>query len=345
MASLFAPVEDGKIVETASQSSLKKANSSNNNGMDKDAFLQLLVAQMQYQDPLEPTSNTEYISQYAQFSQVEQIQNMAASTDLARASSLVGEMVYIKTTTSSGEPKYVEGKVDYVVFENNKAYLAIDESLYSMDDLDTIVDVEYKKAFDKAYDFTLSLNRLPKPSAIDLSYKDKIEGLIEIYEGMNDYEKSFLAEETVERYEEYVERWTQVKLADTAYKEALDKANNFEQELDKLPAVSTIDISYKDKMEELIGIYDGMNRFEKDFLTKETVEKYEKYVEKWEMVKLEAETNKLLEAAAEANKMLQEAAETADKLQQSASSTTGSEQTGVTTGTEAAGESTSGGEV
>ena len=32
MASLFAPVEDGKIVETASQTSLKKANSKNNNG-------------------------------------------------------------------------------------------------------------------------------------------------------------------------------------------------------------------------------------------------------------------------------------------------------------------------
>lgn len=212
MASLFAPVEDGKIVETASQTSLKKANSQKN-GMDKEAFLQLLVAQMQYQDPLEPTSNTEYISQYAQFSQVEQIQNMAASTELARASSLVGETVYIKTTTSSGESKYVEGKVDYVVFENNKAYLAIDESLYSIDDLDTIVDLEYKKAFDKAYDFTLSLNKLPRASAIDLSYKDKMEEMIGIYEGMNDYEKSFLAEETVKRYKEYVERWEQVKQA------------------------------------------------------------------------------------------------------------------------------------
>ena len=65
--SLIAPVEDGKIVETQSQSSLDKAKkNSSSNGMDKDAFLQLLVAQMRYQDPLEPTSNTEFISQYAQ---------------------------------------------------------------------------------------------------------------------------------------------------------------------------------------------------------------------------------------------------------------------------------------
>ena len=93
---LVAPVENGKIVETASQTSVSKAAKSSS-GMDKEAFLQLLVAQMKYQDPLEPTSNTEYIAQYAQFSQVEQMQNMSNSMDLQRASSLVGKEVYIKT--------------------------------------------------------------------------------------------------------------------------------------------------------------------------------------------------------------------------------------------------------
>ncbi|MDE5748719.1 MAG: flagellar hook capping protein, partial [Acetatifactor sp.] len=79
--SLIAPIKDGKIQETSSESSLKKAKKSSESGMDKDAFLQLLVAQMKYQDPLEPTSNTEFVSQYAQFSQVEQLQNMAGSMD------------------------------------------------------------------------------------------------------------------------------------------------------------------------------------------------------------------------------------------------------------------------
>lgn len=212
MASLFAPVEDGKIVETTSQSSLKKANSASN-GMDKEAFLRLLVAQMQYQDPLEPTSNTEYISQYAQFSQVEQIQNMAATTELSRASSLVGQTVYIKTTTSSGEIKYVDGKVDYVVFENNKAYLSINESLYSLDDLDTIVDLEYKSAYDKAWDFTRDLNKLPPKYAVDLTDAENIDRLEEIYSGMNDYEKSFLTQENIAKLEEYIERLKEVRLA------------------------------------------------------------------------------------------------------------------------------------
>ena len=173
---LVATVENGQIVESASQSSLSKVNSSST-GMDKEAFLQLLVAQMKYQDPLEPTSNTEYISQYAQFSQVEQMQNMAASTDLSRASSLVGQQVYVKTTSSSGETSYVQGKVDYVVYENGKAYLSINESLYSLDDLDTIVDEEYMNAYDKAYEFTIQLNKLPNVNAVELSDAAAIDEL------------------------------------------------------------------------------------------------------------------------------------------------------------------------
>ncbi|MGN0388285.1 MAG: flagellar hook assembly protein FlgD, partial [Suilimivivens sp.] len=120
--SVGAVVKDGQIQETASQSSVQKTSSSN--GMDKDAFLQLLVAQMKYQDPLEPTSNTEYISQYATFSQVEQMQNMAASMELSRASSMVGKLVNVETTNSNGETKQIQGMVEYVTYENNKAYVS-----------------------------------------------------------------------------------------------------------------------------------------------------------------------------------------------------------------------------
>lgn len=210
---LMAPVENGKIVETESQNSLKNKSKASD-GMDKDTFLRLLVAQMQYQDPLEPTSNTEYISQYAQFSQVEQIQNMAASSDLARASQLVGQQVYIKTTTSSGDTKYVEGRVDYVVYENGKAYLSINEQLYSLDDLDTIVDKTYKDAYDKAYELTVKMNtKLPSVYGIDLTDAATIDELRELYESMNDYEKSFLAKDTIDRLNQYIERLKEVRRA------------------------------------------------------------------------------------------------------------------------------------
>ena len=210
---LMAPVQNGQIVETESQKSLKKQQTAEKNSMDKDAFLQLLVAQMQYQDPLEPTSNTEFVSQYAQFSQVEQMQNMAATSELARATSLVGDYVYVKTTGSDGEPDYVYGKVDYVAFENNKAYVSIEESLYSIDDVDTVVDLEYKDAYDKAYDFTARLNKLPNPTRVDMSNAEEIDELEKIYNEMNDYEKSFIASDTVKKLNKYVERIKEIRAA------------------------------------------------------------------------------------------------------------------------------------
>lgn len=45
--------------------------------LGKDAFLQLLVTQMRYQDPLDPMDNGEYLSQLAQFSALEQMTNVS----------------------------------------------------------------------------------------------------------------------------------------------------------------------------------------------------------------------------------------------------------------------------
>ena len=47
--------------------------------LDKDAFLQLLVAQMKYQNPLSPVDSNEYLAQAAQYASVEQLENMATS--------------------------------------------------------------------------------------------------------------------------------------------------------------------------------------------------------------------------------------------------------------------------
>ncbi len=213
-------VENGELVESTSQSSLSSTSSTSNDTMDKEAFLQLLVAQMQYQDPLEPTSNTEYISQYAQFTQVEQMQNMVQSMDFQRASGLVGEEVYVKVTDSSGNTSYVQGKVDYVVYENGEAYVAIDESLYSLDDVDTVVDSEYLEAYNLAYEFASALNQLPSVNSIDLSDADDIDELEEMYNNMTDYQKTFVASDYVTTLEEYVEKLKEVRLAAEEAEEA-----------------------------------------------------------------------------------------------------------------------------
>jgi flagellar basal-body rod modification protein FlgD len=68
--------------------------------LDKDAFLQLLVAQLKYQNPLSPADPTQFMSQTAQFTMVEQLQNMAKdqatsalAQQLSTASSLVGKQI------------------------------------------------------------------------------------------------------------------------------------------------------------------------------------------------------------------------------------------------------------
>lgn len=70
----------------ASQSTTKSSNDS----LGKDAFLQLLVTQLKYQDPLDPQDNGEYLSQLAQFSALEQMTNVAEG--LTNLSTLVNNI-------------------------------------------------------------------------------------------------------------------------------------------------------------------------------------------------------------------------------------------------------------
>ena len=59
----------------------KSDKKTGNSSLDKDAFMQLLVTQLQNQDPTSPMDDKEFISQMAQFSSLEQMQNVAKSID------------------------------------------------------------------------------------------------------------------------------------------------------------------------------------------------------------------------------------------------------------------------
>lgn len=76
-----------KLSEYETAQNQAKAKDKKNDALGKDAFLQLLVTQMKYQDPLDPQDNSEYLSQLAQFSALEQMTNV--SKGLADVSKIV----------------------------------------------------------------------------------------------------------------------------------------------------------------------------------------------------------------------------------------------------------------
>lgn len=140
---LFGSVDKGKFTGKTTDSSAKPKKVGTDS-LGKQEFLQLLVAQMQYQDPLEPTSNTEYIAQLATFSQVEQLENLNASYTNTQAFALVGKTVTVSSTnTETGSVTTKEGVVDYVVMDKGKAYLSIEGKLYAADELSKIKSVDY----------------------------------------------------------------------------------------------------------------------------------------------------------------------------------------------------------
>lgn len=213
---LVAPVQDGKLVDssasaTSSSTSSSKASSSSTSGLDKEAFLQLLVAQMQYQDPLEPTDNTEYIAQLATFSQLEATQNLEDTVDKGMANNLVGKYVILNTTDKTGNTSTVSGRVDYVMFENGEVYLAVNDGLYSLEDLDTVSDSDYYEAMEMANMFSLMVAKLPGIKNVTASDADTIANVRKVYDSMTAYQQGFVSSDalkTLEALEEKIKELT-----------------------------------------------------------------------------------------------------------------------------------------
>ena len=104
------------------------ASTTTSKSADKDMFLQLLVAQMKYQDPMNPTDSSQFLAQSAQFTALEKMQAVADQTaqlvtsQMAfGASSLVGRTV--AWTGADGVPH--SGTVDGVQFGTEGPQLSV----------------------------------------------------------------------------------------------------------------------------------------------------------------------------------------------------------------------------
>jgi flagellar basal-body rod modification protein FlgD len=106
----------------------KVKESSEQSGLNKDEFLQLLVGQLKNQNPLSPVGSQEFMSQMAAFSTLEQVTNLAVSNEelngmisTNQSLALVGKQV----TYSKEDGTTVEGTVESVDFGKEGASLTI----------------------------------------------------------------------------------------------------------------------------------------------------------------------------------------------------------------------------
>ena len=133
------------LVDLINQFSVDQLNASTERTeeLGKDAFLQLLVTQMKYQDPLDPLKNEDFIAQLAQFNSLEQMMNLNESFEsmlvmqtLTQASSFIGKQVgWYNSDGSVGE-----GVVDAVEVLSGTPTLIVGDELVDVSDIFAIAN-------------------------------------------------------------------------------------------------------------------------------------------------------------------------------------------------------------
>lgn len=208
---IIAKVDNGKIDSSVSSDKVAAKNTNTNIGksaLGYDEFLKLLTAEMQYQDPLEPTSNTDYVAQMATFSQLEATLSMKESlgkssdnTIKSMANQLVGQEVVVEDDES--KTGYADGIVDYVMYEDGEIYISVNDKLYSIDKLDTISTKDYYEAVVSANTLHSMITALPPISDITYSYKKAVEQIRELYDGFTDYQKKYVKDDDLDTLKQY----------------------------------------------------------------------------------------------------------------------------------------------
>lgn len=108
-------------------SSIEAASNSRAYGLDFQSLLQIILQQLTYQDPLKPMDNFQFVSQLAQFSQLQQSQTLNDSISSLintqsslQATGLLGKSVDFKTESSS-----LTGTVKSVALSNGQPSLTV----------------------------------------------------------------------------------------------------------------------------------------------------------------------------------------------------------------------------
>lgn len=174
--------------KASSTTSTSKTAASGDSGYDQEMFLQLLIAEMQYQDPLEPTDNSEYVTQLASFTTIDAIQQVQADMQTIQANSLVGKYVIVNDNN-----EYFSGQVDYVTTDSDGTLqIAVNDKLYTIDKIDSVVNEKYYNAVIAAETFTDIVGALPTLSDITKEDAESIASARNVYNAMDSYTQGYV---------------------------------------------------------------------------------------------------------------------------------------------------------
>ncbi len=125
---------------------LRRSDGTQRGELGRQAFLRLLVTELRHQDPTNPMADKEFISQMAQFSSLEQMQNMNESIQNLHNSSrateafaLLGKRVDA-VVSSSGET--VSGVVSRVSYRNNEVRLIVNNRELQLSEINAVYPAE-----------------------------------------------------------------------------------------------------------------------------------------------------------------------------------------------------------
>lgn len=198
---LVEQMQDGKVVSekkstdnVTSETGSTTATNQSQTEKTKQMFLKILVAEMQYQDPTNPTDNTEYVKEMASLSQVESLQNMQSSIEESTSNAMAGK--YVTVTDDDGNT--VEGKVEYVTTVDNVKKVSIDGKLYDADNISSVYDESYYEDTQIASAFDALFAKLPSEANVTDSDKDLISNVSKVYDNLSDSQKNLLKSANVE---------------------------------------------------------------------------------------------------------------------------------------------------
>lgn len=100
-----------------------------------DDFLQLMIAQMKNQDFMNPVDDTQYVTQLAQFTTMQYMEEMAYNSKSNFISSLVGKNVVASKMTVSGDLDTQEGIVNKISLVDNEYLVYVNDKPYKMSEV------------------------------------------------------------------------------------------------------------------------------------------------------------------------------------------------------------------